>query len=276
MGDREKVLHEQHAMPAAVAASAPQGSDPIFAPFKVQWAHQSKWSEPRGKVPTSVVIHCTGATNPAKSTADYFAGDNSSGSTQAVADDVEGWTMVPDDAVCAGAPPLNQEGLHIEQPGLVTWTTSAWLAREFQLRRVAYHVAGWCRTYDIPVRLLDAAALRSQGEGARGITWHGAVSDAFGQSTHTDPGPNFPWPTFLSYVEAYLEEGDMAFTPEQEDQLKGLLRFNNQAGLPPDASDAMKTGFNNAKQRWQTAMENPPAGGGKPTKPFDATITPKP
>ena len=195
-----------HALPPPAAAGAALGGtvkEPVDSPFHVQLAHHSKWSQPRGTTPTSVVIHCTAATNPASSTAAYFASSAPSGSTQAVADDFEGFTCVPDDAVCAGAPPLNQEGLHIEQPGLESWTRAIWLLHMDQLKRVAYHVAQWCVRYKIPVVLLHTADLIRLGEKAKGITYHSAVSDAFHQSTHQDPGPGFPWDVFMPWVEQY-------------------------------------------------------------------------
>lgn len=200
--------HErQHDVPPPAgspgAALGSTAKEPLNAAFHVQLAHSSKWSQPRGTTPTSVVIHCTAATNPASSTAAFFASSAPSGSTQAVADDFEGFTCVPDNAVCAGAPPLNQEGLHIEQPGLETWTRDVWLSHMDQLKRVAYHVAEWCKTYDIPVVLLHTADLVRLGEKAKGITYHQAVSDAFHQSTHQDPGPGFPWDVFMPWVKQY-------------------------------------------------------------------------
>jgi hypothetical protein len=202
---RERVLRTQrrHTTPPPTSALVLAGADPIDAPFKVLLAHESKWSAPRGTTPTSVVIHCTAAENPAASTAAFFHSPADSGSTQAIADDFEGFTMVPDDAVCAGAPPFNQEGLHIEQPGLTTWTREKWLSHDVQLQRVARHVAAWCLKYDIPVVLLHTADLKRLGEKARGITYHAAVSEAFRQSTHTDPEPNYPWDVFMAYVKAF-------------------------------------------------------------------------
>lgn len=179
-------------------------AEPVDAPFHTLLAYRTKWYSPRGTTPTSVVMHCTGAENPASSTANYFASSTESGSTQAVCDDVEGFTCVPDDAVCAGAPPLNQEGLHIELSGSTARTREQWLAHDAQLRRAARHVADWCRKYDIPPVLLHAADLLALGEKARGITYHAAVSRAFHQSTHTDLDPNFPYDVFVSYVREAL------------------------------------------------------------------------
>jgi hypothetical protein len=188
----------------------------VAGPFQTLLADTDKWDAPRGKSPTSVVIHSTDADNPASSTANFFNSPADSGSAQAVADNDGGFTCVPDDAVCAGAPPLNQEGLHIEQPGLVTdrngvpWTRDVWLSHSAQLTRVAFWTAQKCKTFDIPIRLLEADDLVREGEGARGITSHKAVSEAFHQSSHTDPGPNFPWDVFMELVQGFSEEDELS------------------------------------------------------------------
>ena len=104
---RKRILNSErkHDKPppavALVAVEHPAAED-VAAPFRTLLADSSKFIEPRGAVPTSVVIHCTDADNPASSTANFFHSPDDSGSAQAVADDIEGFTMVPDDAICAG------------------------------------------------------------------------------------------------------------------------------------------------------------------------------
>jgi len=223
--------HDVPPPPVALAAPEHPAGEGVAAPFRTLLAHSSKFLEPRGTVPTSVVIHCTDADNPASSTANFFHSSDDSGSAQAVADDIEGFTMVPDDAICAGAPPLNQEGLHIEQPGLVTtahgipWTRDVWLSHAEQLRRVAFWTAQKCKEHDIPIRLLKTDDLLREGEGARGITSHAAVSEAFHQSTHSDPGPNFPWDVFMELVQGFSEEDELSEEDRKRlDDLEAALK----------------------------------------------------
>ncbi len=280
---RERILRteREHRAPlirvAAPVATVAVGADPIDAPFHVLLAHADKWSQPRGTTPTSVVIHCTAAENPASSTAAFFASSAPSGSTQAIADDIQGFTMVPDDAVCAGAPPFNQEGLHIEQPGLTTWTRDKWLSHDDQLQRVARHVASWCLKYDIPVILLHTADLVRLGEKAKGITYHAAVSQAFHQSTHTDPEPNYPWDVFMSYVKDFHDGktpgGDMAvLTDDEQLYLRGVMRYINGFGPPPDtAPDKVREGFAEAKAKLAAG----PGGVGTHDHPIPAGFTGK-
>ncbi len=62
------------------------------------------------------------------------------------------------------------------------------------LERAASLAAEVCRRHEIPVRRLRAADLVA---GSRGLTGHVDVSEAFGRSTHWDPGPAFPWRRFV-------------------------------------------------------------------------------
>jgi N-acetyl-anhydromuramyl-L-alanine amidase AmpD len=65
------------------------------------------------------------------------------------------------------------------------------------LERAARLTAEVCDRYGVPVSRVRAAGLR---KGLRGITTHADVSEAFGQSDHWDPGPDFPFARFLELV----------------------------------------------------------------------------
>lgn len=65
------------------------------------------------------------------------------------------------------------------------------------LKRAATLTAGLCLAYDIPIQRLTVQDLK---DGKRGICGHVDVSLAFRQSTHTDPGPDFPWAKFIGMV----------------------------------------------------------------------------
>jgi N-acetyl-anhydromuramyl-L-alanine amidase AmpD len=69
------------------------------------------------------------------------------------------------------------------------------------LGRAAALTAEICARHGIPVRRLRAEGVRS---GRRGITGHADVSEAFRASDHWDPGPAFPWESFLARVAAEL------------------------------------------------------------------------
>jgi N-acetyl-anhydromuramyl-L-alanine amidase AmpD len=99
------------------------------------------------------------------------------------------------------APGANHNGIGIELCGRARQTPEEWddaysLA---VLSRAAQLSAGICRRWMLPISFVDAAGLRAKG---RGITTHAAVTEAFGLSKHTDPGPHFPMAKFLDGVRA--------------------------------------------------------------------------
>lgn len=67
------------------------------------------------------------------------------------------------------------------------------------MRRAAAIVRRVCDRYGIPVRKIGPSEVRN---GVRGICGHADVTLAFPEDggDHMDPGPNFPWATFLGYV----------------------------------------------------------------------------
>jgi N-acetyl-anhydromuramyl-L-alanine amidase AmpD len=75
------------------------------------------------------------------------------------------------------------------------------------LERGADVVADVCRRHRIPVRHLSVAGLTA---GRRGIVGHADVSEAFRKSDHWDPGPGFPWATFLGLVRERTRAGRAA------------------------------------------------------------------
>ena len=77
--------------------------------------------------------------------------------------------------------------------------------------RSARITAEWCRKYSIPPVHLTVAQLKA---GRKGFVGHVDVSNAYHQSDHDDPGPNFPWDYYLGLVRANLEE-DEDMTPDE-------------------------------------------------------------
>jgi N-acetyl-anhydromuramyl-L-alanine amidase AmpD len=88
------------------------------------------------------------------------------------------------------------------------WTDSA---HTNMLGRAADLVRDLCHLYDVPMLRLTPAQIRA---GQRGICGHVDMRDAFpGRTTHYDPGPAFPWVTFLAAVrkDAAMQEDDMPY-----------------------------------------------------------------
>lgn len=117
------------------------------------------------------------------------------GSVQRCVDDLEGVRILSDRLIPWGAPPLNPNGIHDELAGFSRWRPQTWYKHLRMLRREAWFTARDCHVYEIPVRWLDAAALKRIGpnpeKGQGGITDHMQVTRAWGLTDHTDPGPGF-------------------------------------------------------------------------------------
>ena len=81
------------------------------------------------------------------------------------------------------------------------------------LRLCARQAARDARKWGIPVKHLTVAQVDA---GNKGFCGHNDVTKAFPEDggDHTDPGPNFPWSTFLDMVRAELEDMDMPSVEE--------------------------------------------------------------
>lgn len=108
---------------------------------------------------------------------------------------------IMDDALrCHGAAGANDKGLHICIPGLASQSRAQWLdtVSAAYIEQAARATADWCVKYGIPTHRVFAKDLQA---GRKGICDHHAVTLAFGQTDHTDVGPNFPWDVFISRVQ---------------------------------------------------------------------------
>jgi peptidoglycan hydrolase-like protein with peptidoglycan-binding domain len=100
------------------------------------------------------------------------------------------------------APP-NMTTIGIERDGYASWSRKAWRQPKAQMTtcRVAARTAEILGRRHLPVRFNEVADLKAAGPtGAKGVTTHNNRSKAFGQSDHTDPGPQFPIAEFMALV----------------------------------------------------------------------------
>lgn len=97
-------------------------------------------------------------------------------------------------------PTGNAHGIGLELCGRAAQTRAEWFdAGSFPMLCIAARlVADRCRVWSIPPRVLNARDLRVPG--ARGITTHSFVSQAFGETNHHDPGVGFPLGAFVRAV----------------------------------------------------------------------------
>lgn len=153
-----------------------------------------------------IVIHCTAGSDAqsAQGTAKYFKQEAATGSAHYVVDSDETLQTAYDSVVCWHAPPnLHSLGLEIccslKDDGKGHWVKPDHVA---MMKRTARLAAELCLAYDVPVVKLTPAQLKA---GKRGICGHVDVSKAWGQSTHWDPGPYFPWDSFMAMVRSEVD-----------------------------------------------------------------------
>lgn len=151
-----------------------------------------------------VVIHATVSPcveGGARAVAAYFRETvTRPSSAHYVVDPGERVQVVFDSVVAYHAPP-NQHSIGVELCDPQAGKATRWFDTPHQqmLKRAAKLVARLCLAYGVPIRKLDVEALRA---GAHGVCGHVDVSNAFRQTSHTDPGDGFPWPQFMEQVRA--------------------------------------------------------------------------
>lgn len=139
-----------------------------------------------------IVLHSTESSGTAASVASWFQNPSSGGSTQLIVGPDGVFRSVEDLQVPAGAGGANLDGLHLEIVGRASWSRDEWKRNSPRALALASRVlARWSRLYGIPLKYLDAEALKKDPK-ARGVTTHKDVSLAFKKSDHTDPGAGFP------------------------------------------------------------------------------------
>lgn len=155
--------------------------------------------------PTTIIIHTAETPETptsAEGVANYFR--SGSGGRKASAhyciDSDSVVQCVKDDVIAYAAPPLNEEGLHLEMSGRASQTAAEWQDpfSTATILRTASLAADLCITHEIWPAPKTAAALEAD---VRGLTTHAAVSSAFHKSDHTDPGTGFPWNDFVRLVQ---------------------------------------------------------------------------
>lgn len=139
----------------------------------------------------------------ARSVAKWFAGQLGPAprtSAHYCVDGLEVVQSVLERDVAWGASGANSRGIHIELAGRANQTAGQWVdeASWETLKRAARLAKDICRRHGIPIRRARAADIVA---GRSGICGHVDVTKAYPEKgTHTDPGPHFPWSTFLDLV----------------------------------------------------------------------------
>lgn len=117
--------------------------------------------------------------------------------------------MADPDAGPFSAPPFNYTWAHVCIPGRAAQTRDQWLdeySRDHIHGAALFVVDQWIM--DGKSYPLDFRTVVGLQQFLGGYTSHNNVSYAFHKSTHTDPGPNFPWDVLAADIAALSTPGD--------------------------------------------------------------------
>lgn len=139
----------------------------------------------------------------------------------------------------------NLWGIHIEVCGKAGQSAAQW--DDAVSRATLQQVAGLCRVlrrkYPFPLIRLTAAQLKGS---SMGFCRHADVTAAWGESTHTDPGPNFPWARLFSLIdgdeEDEMTEGERWVLHVMNYRIEGLKANRTKITIParPDLGEQYK------------------------------------
>jgi hypothetical protein len=134
----------------------------------------------------------------------------------------------------AGSTIGNSQAIAYEITGTNGKSRTWWLAN-VAWTLLARQIAADCREHAIEPRLLTVAEIKAGSK--TGIITHDQMRQAWGGTTHTDPGANFPLDHLLALVRAELGDDDM--TPDE--LLKTPVNSPSLGGVKPFA-DWLKGG----------------------------------
>lgn len=159
------------------------------------------------QTPHAVVIH--GTVSPtrrggARDIARFFARETGKTSAHYVVDPGETIQCVGDHVVAYHCG-HNTGSIAFELCDPQTGPGSRWKDADHKamLALAAHDVAVTCLAYDIEIRRPSTKELKAKGP--HGIYGHNDSRLAFGSTTHSDPGPDFPWPAFIAAVRKEAE-----------------------------------------------------------------------
>lgn len=174
--------------------------------------------------PKAVVIH--GTVSPcvgggARDVARFFANHSQPTSAHYVVDPGETIQCVGDHVIAYHCG-YNKGSIAFELCDPQAGPASRWSDANHRkmLDLAARDVAQTCMEYGIAIRRPTIGELKAQGP--HGIYGHNDSRLAFGHTTHSDPGPDFPWADFIAAVSKYAGG---TTPPRQDPKMTPALRF---------------------------------------------------
>lgn len=166
-----------------------------------------------------IAVHCTDNTAPARNEAQYATRRTDGVSGHFYVDDREVIQSLSLTARAghAGSSTGNENAVAVEITGRVSASRQWWLDN-VAWERLAQVLAVVCRHYDIAPRRASVAEMKSNPK-VKAFYGHDDMRRAWGGTTHTDPGPNFPWDHLFGKVNQAMagkttEDDDMPSVEE--------------------------------------------------------------
>ncbi|WP_176738611.1 peptidoglycan recognition protein family protein [Micromonospora pallida] len=162
-----------------------------------------------------IAIHATDNTATAEAEASYATRrtDGVSSHFYVDADSIVQSLDTDSRAGHAGSTNGNENGISVEITGRSTSSRQWWLDN-VAWDRLAEVLAVVCRYYDIAPRRATVAEMQANPQ-VRAFYGHNDMRLAWGGTTHTDPGANFPWDQLLTKVEQAIDQNEDDMTPAQ-------------------------------------------------------------
>ncbi|HET9234786.1 MAG TPA: peptidoglycan recognition family protein [Candidatus Eisenbacteria bacterium] len=194
----------------------------------LRWMPPKSWTNASRRFPADIkwiVIHTTEGSEGATSAEDGAAYDQRRTDGTSAHFYVDSNSVVQcvrtEDIAHTARATGNRHGIHIEVCGRAGQSAAQW--NDAASRATIEQLAELCkmlrRKYPVPLVNLTPAQV---ADFKIGFCEHKDISLAFGQSTHTDPGPNFPWQRLF----ALIEEEDAPMSEEvQEDVKQGVAEL---------------------------------------------------
>ncbi len=145
----------------------------------------------------------------------------------------------------AGSYEGNEHAVAVEITGTNDKSRAWWIAN-VAWDKLGQVLAQVCHTYGIEPRRASVAEMQRNPK-VRAFYSHDDMRRAWGGTTHTDPGPNFPWDYLFAAVKAALTpEDDMSAQAESEIHQVYAGMFNGGSSMgrtvDPDGSGARTPG----------------------------------